>query len=479
MSAFEPAENGSGKIMLRGLAHIRSARSFDIQGSGDVRQHIIDIARDRAYEPEVFDERSIFPWIAEASSNVIDFYGTRMMESTLENFQRNLIEGVSFMNSHSTKDYIGRSVDGWRVKEDAGNRDDRLIGGFYTVRGLQLGNMPTDDFIDGVRAGILTDVSVGFYANDIRCSICDRQIFDWWNYFVDPDNYCPHVPLEEYPRETADGDPVLDENGNPVMEMAIGQVYDGQLVEVSAVYEGAAPGAQIEKAEEFARQGLISPASRRRLEARYRVKLPDKQGTKTYSYGGMSGGAGNSLIVQPFAASDFATLSVSTTNKTSGEQAKRRETEMAEIELKMSETVSDELREMLRSFDVQGEIDEVNINLIERIVERWSMDRDAMAALEVGAQLGLKYKNDLIEDALKAGVRAKGQDFRRASYETILRGLDVEAIKIMRDDWNAEGDDRLSGGDGGSPGGRQSEDGKVPVSITERKSTRGDVAHLG
>lgn len=152
---------------------------------------------------------------------------------------------------------------------------------------------------------------------------------------------------------------------------------------------------------------------------------------------------------------------------------------MAEIELKMSETVSDDLREMLRSFDVQGEIDEVNVNLIERIVERWATDRDAMAALEVDAQLGLKYKNDLIEDALKAGVRAKGQDFRRASYETILRGLDVEAIKIMRDDWNAEGDDRLSGGDGGSPGGRQSEDGKVPVSITERKSTRGDVAHLG
>jgi len=467
MSAKQLHEDVGPSRMMRGLVHVRDTRDVEI-GSINVKEHIISLARERAIDPDVFGTREPYAWIAESSSNVIDFYGTRMTPGTLDNFQQNLKDGIGFMQSHSTKDFVGRSVDGWQVQEQKDDRDNLLIGGFYTVRGLKLGAIDTDSFIDGMRSGIISDVSVGFFSDDVRCSICGKQIFDWWNYYIDPENYCPHVPLEEYEKVDEDGRPILDANGDPVMEMAIGDVYDGMLAEVSGVYDGAAPGAQVLKAEAFARQGKLSEQSIRRLEKRYRMRLPESEAKNTFRVSVPAQDFGRIIDSSGYGYGTIGnTVSVSSNTTTHGGSTVTEQ------------TISAALRESLKERGVKGDLVSLNEDLIARILTGWDDDKDKIEALQVDADMGVQYKNDLVEDALKAGVRAKGQDFKADRYETILRSLDIDSIKDMRDDWQLEGDHRLAGSGEEPAGGRKTIEGGDPIRLSDRKSSRDDMAHLG
>jgi hypothetical protein len=461
--AAQHAAEYASHDLLRGIAHVRTNRDIELDGTPDVYAHILKLASERALDDGVFRERQAFPWLAEASSNVVDFYGTRMTQGTLDNFQQNYKDGVGFMQSHSVRDFIGRSVDGWQVNRDLGNRTTQVIGGFYSIRGIKIGAINTDDFIDAMRAGIISDVSVGFYSDDIRCTICGGQILDWWAYMFDLPGACPHVPLEEYAKLDEDGDPVLDGNGDKIMELAIGDVYDGECVEVSGVYDGAAPGAQVQKAEEFARAGLLSGQTIARLETRYRMKLPDKK--KQFVNNATIGKSLSPIMMYGDGYTASATISTGSSNR-----EKLMDTETI--------ATSAGLRDSLKARGVKGDLATLSEELVNRVLDAWDADAVTMERLEVDAALGVKYREDLIDEAIKAGVRAKGADFKSEQYTTILRGLDIEGIKTMREDWVKEGDERLSAGNG-EPGGRRTVEGSEPIAITTRQSSRDDAAHIG
>ena len=80
--------------------------------------------------------------------------------------------------------------------------------------------------------------------------------------------------------------------------------------------------------------------------------------------------------------------------------------------------------------------------LAEKVVELTPLAKD-----------GVAYRKDLITDAIKQGIRAKGDAFRTDYYKDMFKRLTIEDIKVMRDDWQADGDLRLTGGTG--KGGRK------------------------
>ena len=136
----------------------------------------------------------------------------------------------------------------------------RVLADFYTIPGMKTGQMSTDDFILGMRSGIISDVSVGFYGGDFRCSLCG---LDYWRG-------CRHIAGETYERR--------DEQGEVIgKERAFVWIDDAHLSEVSAVYDGATPGAAILKAQQESEAGRLSPQHARLIEARYRIKLPAAQ----------------------------------------------------------------------------------------------------------------------------------------------------------------------------------------------------------
>jgi hypothetical protein len=87
-------------------------------------------------------------------------------------------------------------------------------------------------------------------------------------------------------------------------------------------------------------------------------------------------------------------------------------------------------------------------------------------ALEPEAADGRQYRADLLEQAFAEGVRALGDKFDKATYETLLRGASLATIKRMRDDWQLQGDARLPGGRASTDSGEQ-----APKPTAQRRST--------
>lgn len=249
-------ETGEASI----FAHPAAVRKISTRAN----DQLLELAKGRAFSPEILDEAPPFFWGAEISSSRLDAYYTRMAKSTLKNFAEGAAAGVSFQNSHSTRELgIGYSLTGsFKNGGGADNEENpmRVEASFYTIPGLQAGSLSTDMFIRGVLAGIYRDVSVGFYGGTMTCSVCGQDIWSW---------DCWHIPGVEYEGiDPKTGDPSGER------ELAIAWINDAYLAEVSVVYDGATPGAAILKAEQEAEAGRMKPATARMLEARYRIKLP-------------------------------------------------------------------------------------------------------------------------------------------------------------------------------------------------------------
>jgi hypothetical protein len=332
-----------------------------------------------------------FFWSAEISNNRLDFYFGRMAQSTLQNFANDAIAGVSFLDSHNSRNLgYGQSLSG--TFETTGELL-RTVANFYTVPGIRFSGgqsyASTDDFILAVKSRLARDVSVGFYGGASICDICGEDVWaiDWdnWRYM------CPHMPGVEYP---------TGDQGREIT-LATFSVEDARLAEVSAVYDGATPGAVIEKANRMVENGQMPADVAHRVEVKYRVKLPEQR--KVW--------AG----VEP-----------------------KRSKQMAEP--------TNDLLTQIRAILQESKAPKGN----EAEGVRWLADslRKAQEAeagllaeterLKPLAEDGQAYRADLIEETLKEGVRAMGDNFAQEAYEEMLKGASLARIKEIRDKFAAQ-----------------------------------------
>lgn len=344
----------------------------------------------RAFDPAIFDERPPFFWSAEVSNSNVDAYFTFMLPSTLMNFANDAKAGISFLNSHRHGELpFGRSLDGQMI-DDGGSK--RVLADFFTLPGLNVNGINTTDFIDSVRAGVVSDVSVGFFGGTETCQICQR---DFWS--------CPHIPGMTY--ETKGADNIIRQ------QIATFAIDGAHLAEVSAVYDGATPDATILKAQRMNEQGKLKPEAARVLEARYHRSLFDNKRI----YKGVDTPERNTKTMDEF------------------------------------EKMVNQIREVLTiddKTDVVGTVMTTNTELLRlRTLEPELVTlRERVATLEPQAKDGEQYRNDLVSEALGEGVRAMGDKFSKETYETLLRKAPLDVVKQMKADWSAIGNARFTGG---------------------------------
>src|SRR3990172_3285956 len=320
-----------------------------------------DLAMPAGVEPFVFS--------AEISSDRLDTYFTHMAESSLKNFAADASAGVSFLDSHNHfKLGFGQSLRG----EFERGKVNRVLVDFYTVPGVRFGGQlsyeSTDDFIRALEAKLVRDVSVGIYGGDYICDICGNSLYDWQN--------CPHWPGVEY---------AVGDKGEKTV-IATATIEDARLAEVSAVYEGATPGAMIQRATEMAEAGKLSPEMARQLEVKYRIKLP---------------GAARSWP------------GIDKQDKPSLERTDKMD-ELEQIRAILGETNAP--KETSASDAV-----------------RWLVGE--MARLQPLADQGVAYRADLIETAISEGVRAMGDAFSAETYRSMFATAPLYHIKLLRDKW--------------------------------------------
>ena len=337
-----------------------------------------------AYDPAIFEERTPFFWTAEISNDGVDAYYTRMLPSTLQNFTDAARAGISFLNSHRHNELpFGRSLDGRMV--DGGNRQ-RVLADFFTLPGLNLNGVTTDDFIAGVRAGIVSDVSVGFHGGTHFCDVCQQNYMSW---------DCPHVAGLKFE---------IKDRGLVLCTVSIDNAI---LSEVSGVYDGATPDATIQKAQRMAEAGELKPEAVRVLEARYRTRFDVKRSFP---------------VAKPEKdkAMDFEQI----VNQIREVLALPADGDVVAGVLAVS-TAPDKLRSM---------------------EQQLTEARAKVAELEPLAADGRTYRDDLISDALAEGVRAYGDKFNRGTYEAALKNASLDLIRQMRGDWATVGSERFAGG---------------------------------
>lgn len=360
------------------------------------------IIRAHCADPSVIEEdgSNVFIWAAEISSDRRDYYETVMdPETSLKNYVEDAIEGVSFMNSHSTWELpSGRSFAGALVSDQEGVT--KVYAAFYTIADLNLSGLSTNDLMRGIRAGIVKDVSIGFKRGEnfkAQCSICGLDQWSDWD--------CIHWPGVVY-------DVFNDDKKTTHEERCFVTLIDARLREVSGVYDGATPRAMVDKAISFAERGLIKESMFDTVERTLRMKLP--HGTK---------------FLDERNDSDESNTD------------RKGDDDMANDGDKNAPKVHDALLRMSRSLNLFPENNEPGST--EEITSKVSSEITRLRAIESSHDKYIKAER---ESALKEGVRALGEGFDEDRYKGILEKCDLDEVRGFREEWSKIADDKLKGG---------------------------------
>lgn len=334
------------------------------------------------------DTASLFFFPAEISNTQADAYFTHMHESSLVNYASDSRNGVSVLDSHDGRKLgIGYSLTGKLERTD---ERIRVVSVGYTLPDINFGGQhsyqSTNDFIRAVLAGVVRDVSIGFYGGRYICDLCGG------NYQSYRD--CPHIAGREYDREEG-------------KERCTVAVHDAHLSEYSLVYDGATPDAMLLKAESYAGSSAAEHDTVRFLETSYRINL---NSSRRWS-------------------------GVDSDNKAafSAENAAQEEDPM-----KLSARA---LRTLATFSDYQaGEVGETHVEAALTSMEQ------RINELVPLADDGKNYRETIITNALAAGVRALGDGFDQEAQRAMLESMSLAMVENMRTAWDQIGDAQFGGG---------------------------------
>lgn len=322
---------------------------------------------------EPLKREEIFTFAGVCSNDGVDSYMTRMdPATTLVNYERALKEGTPLIERHDTSlDPYGRSFDGSLTASASETSSNEVRGEWYIVRDLEVNNKNTNHMIRSIKAGIVRDMSVGFGGSKTwyRCSSCGNDIMDYDN--------CSHFP----------GSP--DENGR----MVYAWIVDGELREVSTVYKGAAPGAYIDKAREYAAQGQLSQTRSATIEKTYGIELAENKRLFI-----PKGGKQTMNILEQIRAAIAAG------------------------------TLKNE--ELIKEAEAGGEVYRNAEDAALRAELGDAATVDAVKKLKVEAEQGRAYMTDLVDRAVAARVKVEGEEFNKDSYKRVLENSqDAEYVR--------------------------------------------------
>ena len=337
----------------------------------------------------------VFYFSGICSNDRMDSYQTKMHESSLKNYVRDLKNGVSLLPSHDiSMSPFGRSFDGELLN---GNEVD---SSWYIVKDLVLNGENTNDTIRAIKSGIKRDLSIGFGGDNMyyECSSCGRDLYDL---------HCDHFPGLE------------DENGNRTFVW----VKDAILREVSIVYKGATPGAFIKKARNYYEQGQLSGQYVERLENAYHIRLDN--GKRSFYM-------------------------------SKNEESKEENNIMSQ---QARNSLLDDVRTAIREnkveksviYDILAEEGDP-FRQPEDIALRNELGKDyssvtAIRQLKKEAQQGRRYLADVIDQAVSARIKAQGDGFNADSYRQILSlSGDIDHIKDEIDSYERLAKNRFAEG---------------------------------
>jgi len=382
--------------------------------------------------------------------------------------------GVAFLLNHSwtwasPKPALpyGRIFEGELSKEGLVEGETISFNGTaYFVRGQEKDGISTDAIISDIETGVLFDTSIGWGADNFECSICGNDIRDW--------RKCEHIPGKKY---------IIDEDTGEVKLCWAMAKPPGYLMEDSGVFDGAYPGAGTSLAMLAADGGFENE------QGTFVVVDDFKQMPMTTILGTYSSRGGILTFVKKAEYKKAYAMSVASDNPLKGGDTKMDEKvlEMLEalgVAYKEGEATADELlKQVAEAYTAippvepqEGEIEHYMTQ--EQVAEKLGKEYTAEEVLKLakdGIDFAVQkaeydiYRQETIDNALAAGVRAMGNDFPKDTWEATFATMGKKQIEDIAKTWQKQAEADIPAGRRTDPKAGQ----ETEVSLPDEAYTAG------
>ncbi|RKU10798.1 hypothetical protein C6503_19120 [Candidatus Poribacteria bacterium] len=408
-------------------------------------------------------------WIRiTASNDKLDKHNSMMdPDTTLKNFERDAKDklGVALKDHHGTYSRsfgYGRSVDAMLTAKN------ELLIDFFILKDMDYNKESSFHFtssaqlIRAIENGLVNQASVGFYDAREICNLCNLPIrrYSFWDWEPEREGQCTHKMGKKY--EDKDGK----------MQVATYTVFDARLKEISLVEFGSNRYTSIEK--------------QRFLEA---VSGEPEAPMKNVLRGFME-----ELLMtdQEWAEKLRDALKVPTLKSTDEPDAvvKALETEVAGLRTTIS-TQKDEIADLtnasqdvdtarqqfvttlrdaldlkdVRSTDDPDTVLEKVTGEVTGLRSQVETQKDEIADLQAAAKDGEAYREARVEEAIKQGNRAYGDDFDEEYHREYYGDMPLEKLEEHIAQNKKKGDAAL-------PAGRSTTDEHEPPPERNKRTPR-------
>lgn len=377
-------------------------------------------------------------------------YSSKIHPNLLNKFVQDAGRGVGLLMNHNSRTLpVGRSFGAHTKGEllEDGTFASTMYGEFYIPLGRKTeSNMTTDDLAAGIDDGSIFDTSIGFSAHKWDCSICNNDIRNY--------RACDHFPGEKY---------AVNRDGIDQVEtcyVIVGEDAKGELVENSLVYAGAAPRATITKSN-FSVDSVSNFEDRSNLHVVENFKnIPE--GTKIFSYYSKNGmslytetedrtdGAqhlkqrSESQVVLEKLMQVLGQFGISAENEDALQAALAAATDKSEIEAQLTQATTDleaakgELATAATDLEATKEELATKTATIEELEQ-------ANQELSLKAGVAETYRQDLVDETIKSGVRVFGNKFQAELFTKFLSTLSIDEVKAQNEAFKAQFSENFAG----------------------------------
>ena len=400
----------------------------------DIRMLPVSIGT-RAMHADLPEEDQDRYWVRiTASNDKLDRHNSVMdPKTTLKNFEEDAKAkpGVSLKDHHAWRSFgYGRSANAML------NDKNELMIDFFILKNMEYDGgsrefRTSEKLIRAIEYELINQVSIGFYDAREICNLCNLPIrrYSYWDWEPEREGQCTHKMGKKYE----------DKNGK--MVPATYTVFDARLKEVSLVEFGSNRNTSIEK-QRFLMYGLGSDMSdipESEVAARMRSFMEEF-----------------SVKDQEWIEKLRDALKVPTLKSTDDPDAVVRvlETEVATLRTTVS-TQKDEIADLtttsqdvdtarqawveklrdalglkdVRSTDAPDAVLEKAKEEVTDIRGQVETQRDEIADLQADAGDGKAYRDARVEEAIKQGNRAYGDDFDEEYHREYYADMPLEKLE--------------------------------------------------
>ena len=381
----------------------------------DIRLFPVTVAT-RAMHADLPEDDDDKFWVRITATNAeVDMHNSVMdPKTTLLNFEKEAKTkpGVALKDHHGYKSFgYGRSAGAELTDTNELMIDFFILKNMeYTDYSLQFKS--SEQLIRAIEHELVNQASIGFFGAREICNLCNLPIrrYSYWDWEPEREGQCTHKMGKKY------------ENKDGKMEPATYTVYDGHLKEVSLVEFASNRETSIDKKREMDEMGRHVETLCRSESKKFMEELL--------------------MTDQEWITKLRDALEISTVKSTDEPEV---------VVQKLQEEIT-----TLRS-DLETEKDN-----IATLTETHKTD---LAALEVDAEDGKAYRQARIDEALKQGNRAYGDDFDEEYHREYYGDMPLETLETHIAQNKKKGDAVL-------PAGRSTTDTHEPPPEREKVGVR-------